>query len=593
MDVLTVLVLSVLAGVVLGVAMWRLFGTRLSDALLLAGPLVGVLGVAVAAVAGVAPPEPALSASVVLVLVASFGVVRALDRPRGRWMRRLRSRLLFGVPWGTLLSVLGVLGFYLFVQGGADHLYSPVTLPFTSWSYYYPLGVLTAPFAHSGYGHIYGNLLGTVVLAPVAEYAFSHFPTERGESAFSSLRTNPYVRAFVVFPLGVFCVGIATSLLAWGPIIGFSGVVFAFAAFGLVRYPIAVVVALSLRSVVSTLYTTITDPITVASAGPSFGGPWWAGIAIQGHFVGLALGVLLGVLVFTRRERTPSAIRLFAGAVLFAASLSLWAWWWYRGPSTYVLYRGVGIVFVLLIGWTVAATVRASDRPLAFGFSRRQAGVLLLVLPLLIVAMVAVPVNLTTVSESGLPSDSVHVGGYTVGYAESVQNRRVSSVRVSLFGETTSVNASGVIVYDPGRELWTQAVSSSELAYYGAQTVRVGGVGWRDTVTAQRLGWVARGGGTTYNVYLKPSDGDWRAVFSSDSATADATIDGKNVSVFAQEGAFGVEVTRENKTLARAGIPARGNNTTLAGIRFVHDGTQLVAVADGTRVPIAHEESYE
>jgi len=591
-----VVVLSYLLGAAVAGVLSRFTSARLSDGLLVVAPLLAVLGTGVAAAVGLAPVDPALAASLVLALVASFGVVRALDRPRGRWFRRLRSRLLFGVPWGSLVSILGVLAFYLFVQGGADGLYSPVTLPFTSWSYTYPLGVLTAPFAHSGYGHLYGNLVGTVVLAPLAEYAFSHFPTERGKSSFASLRANPYVRAFVLFPLGVVLVGLGTSVFAWGPVIGFSGVVFAFAAFALVRYPLAVVVALTVRSAVSTLYTALTDPVTVAAAGSSYGGPWWAGIAVQGHFLGLTLGVLLGVVVLARRDRGPSALRLFAGTVLFAASLSLWAWWWYRGPATYVLYRGLGVLFVLAVGWVVAAAVRAgrSRRPLGWGtdISRRQAGILLVVVPLAVMAGVAAPINYTTTDGSGLPDDAIEIQDYQVAYAEDVPNQRVSGIDVSLFGESTSVNASGVIVYSEERALWTEAVSAGSLAFSGSSTVRVGGIGWEAEVRAQRLGWVAEGGGTAYVVYLKSGDGDWRHVYASEPATADLTLAGKNVSILSRGGAFYLALTREGTVVDTTAVPRSGNVTTLEGIRFVHTNGDLVAVYDGTRVTVASEETY-
>ncbi|QDX41224.1 rhomboid family intramembrane serine protease [Salarchaeum sp. JOR-1] len=591
-----VVAVSCLLGAAAAGLLSRFAGVRLSDGLLVVAPVVGVLGVGVAAALGAVPVDPALAAALALVLVASFGVVRALDRPRGRWFRRLRARLLFGVPWGSLVSILGVLAFYLFVQGGADGLYSPLTLPFTSWSYTYPLGVLTAPFAHSGYGHLYGNLVGTVVLAPLAEYAFSHFPTERGDGSFSSLRANPYVRAFVLFPLGVALVGLATSVFAWGPVIGFSGVVFAFAAFALVRYPLAVVVALTVRSAVSTLYSALTDPVVVTSAGASYGGPWWAGVAVQGHFLGLTLGVLLGVLVLAKRDRGPSALRLFAGTVLFAASLSLWAWWWYRGPASYVLYRAVGVLFVLAVGWVVATAVRAgrSREPLGWGtdISRRQAGVLLVVVPLAVMAGVAAPINYTTTAGSGLPADAVDVRDYQVAYAETVPNQRVSAIDVSLFGESTSVNASGVIVYSDRRALWTEAVSAGRLAFTGSSTVRVGGIGWEATVTAQRVGWIAQGGGAAYAVYLKPGDGDWRHVYSSEPAMADLTLAGKNVSIVIRDGVFYVALTQGGAVVGTTPIPRSGSSTTLAGIRFRHTNRALVAVFDGTRVTVANEEAY-
>ena len=56
--------------------------------------------------------------------------------------------------------------------------------------------------------------LATAAFAPLAEYAWGHFPRGRGTTSFGSWRTNPYVRAFVVFPAAVFVVGVLV-LVAW------------------------------------------------------------------------------------------------------------------------------------------------------------------------------------------------------------------------------------------------------------------------------------------------------------------------------------------------------------------------------------------
>jgi len=172
--------------------------------------------------------------AVVLTLVG--GAAFALSLEDHGLLVRLRRRFVLGVPWGTVVTVLGVLAVYLFVQGGYTHWYRPVVIPFRAWSYLAPLGMLTAGFAHAGPGHLLGNLFGTVALAPIVEYAFGHFPRERGASSFGSLQTNPYVRALLVFPATVAIVGVTLTLFTLGPVIGFSGVVFAFAGFALVRY---------------------------------------------------------------------------------------------------------------------------------------------------------------------------------------------------------------------------------------------------------------------------------------------------------------------------------------------------------------------
>ncbi|MFB6125312.1 MAG: rhomboid family intramembrane serine protease [Halanaeroarchaeum sp.] len=535
-----------------------------------------------------------LQVGVPLAVVASFVVVRWLDAGATDWGRRLRSRLVLGVPWGTVTVVVLVVAVYLFVQDGWTHPYDPLHIPFTSWSYFYPVGVLLAPLSHQSLGHITGNLVGTVVLAPVAEYAFAHFPTERGASAFKSWRSNPYVRAFVVFPLGVLGVALLTSLFAWGPIIGFSGVVFAFGGFALVRYPLATVVALSARDLVGTVYAVLRDPIVTGSATPSFGPPWWAGIAIQGHLLGFLLGAVLGAAVVSARrsEERPSAARLWLGGLLVTSSLTLWAVWWYRGTDSYVLYRGPGVVLLLTLSLVLAVAVHARRSELGVGVTRRHLALALLVLPIVTMGFVALPLNATIVSDGQVPGAALQVRGYTVTYAEDVPNRRVGTIDVSAFGESTNVNASGVIVVDPDRTIWTEAISRGSLAYDGERTVRVGGLGWSESVTARRRGWVLAGGGTAYQVALS-ADGRERWVFATDAKTAGPTIAHQTVSIEPVAGAFYLSVSRGNRTLGTKPIPAVNESATLGNLTLQRLEGRVVAVHDGTRVQVAHEETYE
>ncbi|GGM65412.1 membrane associated rhomboid family serine protease [Halarchaeum rubridurum] len=583
------------------VAAVALGGVRAGTALRVGLPLGPLVGLGCAAAFGL-PPTDALAPAVVLGTLVSLACVRALDGVGDEWGRRLRSRLLFGVPWGTLVVVAGVAGFYLFVQGGWTHPNAPLSIPFTSWSYLYPLGVLTAPFAHGGLSHVTGNLLGTLVYAPLAEYAWSHYPRRRGESTFGSLRTNPLAR-IGAFVLAVAVVAVLTSALAWGPIIGFSGVVFAFGAFALTRYPVGTIVASAVSGFASTFYYALRDPVVVASAGPSYGGPWWAGIAVQGHAVGVLLGVLLGALLVAARDERPSALRLWGAAIVYAASVPLYAIWWYRGPSTYVLYRGLGVLLVVALGLFVAAGVRARSRPLLerveTGLTRRQVATLCLCFPLLVTVMVAVPINLAAVSpDAGGPAnanasaDTVHVEGYTVTYAEDVRNERVGAFDIELLNESTSVNASGLIVSNPERAIWTQAVSTGTLAYSGRASVRVGGLGWSERVAATRSGWVPTGASPVYRVSLVGPDGERSLAYTSPDAAASPVIAGRNVTVATTPEGFSVVVSHANETLGRTPLPADNETATAGGLGFGRAGDYLVAAHNGTRVTVATRETY-
>ena len=115
---------------------------------------------------------------IVAALAAATGYIWQLEG-RGRWRPLLTDRFLYGVPWGTLITVAGVVAFYLFAQSGLRHWAEPVTVAFRSWSYSYLPGMLSSGFAHGSPDHLVGNLIGTVVLAPIAEYAFSHYPPQR------------------------------------------------------------------------------------------------------------------------------------------------------------------------------------------------------------------------------------------------------------------------------------------------------------------------------------------------------------------------------------------------------------------------------
>ncbi|MFB6072395.1 MAG: rhomboid family intramembrane serine protease [Halobacterium sp.] len=562
------------------------------------GPVAVLAGVGAAVALGTMGLWRGVANAAVVALVGAGLAVLSTDDGR-RVVRRVRTRLLFGVPWGTLAVTAFVLAFYLVVQSGAPGGDRLLVVPFVSWSYFYPLGVVTAPFAHASLGHVTGNLIATLAFAPLAEYAFSHFPTSRGASAFSSWRSNPYVRALVLFPAGVLAVGLLTGVFSWGATVGFSGVVYAFAGFALVRFPLAAVVAVTARQALSVLWNVLNDPVTYASASPSFGPPWWAGIAVQGHLFGFLVGAVLAAVLVTRRGDRPSPVRTWVGAVVLTSSLSLWAVWWYGQTAQYVLYRAVGLLLVATLAVVLTAVVNAEDRTLVSDLTARKVATLALVFPVVTMAIVAVPVNLATVQDSSLPGNPVEIRGYTVTYAEDVQNERVSAVDVPLFAQTTNVTASGVVVASESRNIWTEQVSAGELALYGDSAVTVGGLDWQATVWVHRRGWVANGGAPVYNVYVDPparyanGDGGWRHVYASDSSTASPVVAGRTVRIDAQGGAFGVQVLRNGSVVDSVGVPDRNETARAGGLTFVRNGTRLLAEYGNTSVTVASKETYE
>jgi membrane associated rhomboid family serine protease len=545
--------------------------------------------------------DPALAqrVAVVVALLGSLVAVAALDARRSALAAHLRHRLILGLPWGTLLTAAGVLAVYLFVQGGATNWAQPATIPFRAWSFLYPLGVVTAPFAHSGPNHLLGNLVGTLALAPLVEYAVGHYPRERGAHSFGSLRETPYARVLAV-PAAAVGVGLLTGAFSLGPVIGFSGVVFAFAGAALAVYPVRAVVALAATRVGTLAVSALRSPVTVATSEPRFASPWWADVAIQGHALGLLVGVLVGVWLGHRGvvER-PTPLRAYAGVVLFGVSQSLWAVYWFRGEGEFVLYRAVGLALVALLGLVVAGSVGASARPLVgagpAGASLRsiprwQAASVVLLVAFAALAGPGAAVNLATASDDPLPGEPLQVRDYEVTYAEGVENGMVSVIDVEAFGETTNVETSGVIVRSRSRHAWLTAAPKSRLAFAGHAVVRVGGVGWQERVHVHRRGWNAVGGNSTYRITFA-HDNVTRVVYRAPPANASPTVDGRNVTIRTAPPRFRVAVTHDNRTRS-APIPTENATTTVWGLTFTRDGRALVATRNDTRVVVARAERY-
>lgn len=242
-------------------------------------------------------------AALALSLLVSFAVLTRLSDEDG--LPDLQDRFVLGVPWGTVIVVLGVVAIYYLLQGGNQDG-GPVVAGFRSWSIWYPHGMLFSSFAHSSDSHLIGNMLGTVAFAPIVEYAWGHYRVTDGGSGENrsddatassdetgqSWRTNPSTR-IVIFVGVVVVVGLLNSLFVPGAVIGFSGIVFALAGVAIVTQPLATVGAIVGIQVVSLVRLAVISPLTGAISTTRFVSPSWAHVALQGHVFGLIVGVLL------------------------------------------------------------------------------------------------------------------------------------------------------------------------------------------------------------------------------------------------------------------------------------------------------------
>jgi len=536
-------------------------------------------------------PSAALQQAALIVALA-LSLVVAARLSSGRIAAIRRRRLLFGLPCGTLLVSGFVLAIYAVVQGGLlphpPWFRTPMVVPFRAYSYLYPLGVLTSGFAHSGFGHLLGNLVGTLAFGTVAEVGWSHYPTRRGTATFSSLRTTPYARV-AAFVAGTLAVGVLTGVFSLGPAIGFSGVVFALAGFAVTRYPIATVIASVADGVLSLLFYALRDPSSVARAREGFLTPWWADVALQGHALGLFIGAVAGAYVVRRRSSSPDGARLWLGLVLFAIAQGMWAVNVPLGSGRWQLFRAVGTATVFLVAAVLTGAVLASARPAVarIDLQFREVAGGLAVAGLVALAAVAVPYGFFTVADPGpgiSPENSVEVRDYTVAYAEDVPDRYISSVNSGPFGEATRVNASGVIVVSERRQIWWEEVSTGRVAADGGALVRVGGVAWRETVLANRSGYAVAGNRSAYVVRLRRGD-ERRLAFASDPSRAEPLIAGRTVTVVPGE-RFSLRVTHNGSLLGSTRIPAGTRSTTAGGLRFVREDRTVYAVHPATARPL-------
>lgn len=531
----------------------------------------------------------ALRLGVIVAGGISIGFIWRIAGSDGDWSDEIRSRFLYGVPWGSAIVVGFVLSVYLFVQGGFDHWDDPLMVPFTATSLFYPLGWLFAAFSHSSPSHLMNNLTSTLVFAPIAEYVWGHYPrTERSKTG-PVLLANPYLRAFVVFPGVVILVGLITALFAWGPVIGFSGVVYALVGFSLVKYPLFTVIALLIRSGLRVILNSLRTPILVSEVTTTLSRPSWADVAVQAHALGLLIGVLLGVVLLRHRNDRTDPLRIWLGSVLAGLSMGIWAIWWVRGPSTYVLYRALGVLVVIGFATLIVAAIAVSDRPLLGTVSRRRTAMAVLFVPVVTMSLVAIPLNLTVV-EGTSHEPRIEVADYTIFYGEEIDDEMMGVVDVAIGGESTQVTTSGVIVVSEERHVWRRMVSQDELAFWGERNVVVGGIGWREVVTAERLGWEPVDNETVYQVWLSHED-ERVLAFSSEPKRVDPIVDGNEISIAAEDGAFHLIVSN-NETTDQVPLPDENSSVQAQGITFDHTNESIYATWDDSKVKIASRETY-
>jgi len=168
--------------------------------------------------------------------------------------------------------------------------------------------------------------------------------------------------------------------------------------------------------------------------------------------------------------------------------------------------------------------------------------------------------------------------------------------------------------------------------------VRLGGLGWQETVTATRTGWQATGGPAAYRISLA-HDNESRPVFASGPARAEPVVAGHRLAINATDDGFGVDlepvestnatdtdgnatdtgdapsengtdtegdapanetddaseqivlrnVTSDSVRAVDVPLPAAGESVTVGPIRLLNRDDRLLAIHQGTVVRVARK----
>ena len=529
---------------------------------------------------------------VLAVGIISLLILTSTVLPLRRMYDQLQQRFIFGVPWGSLV-VVGILFFvYLFVQHGWWHYRRPVVVAYTAVSMYDPTGWVFAGLAHSSPGHLRANVTTTLVFAPIVEYIWGHYPRTTRRNWEPAWAQHPIVRAVVVFPLGVLLVAIIAALFSWGPVIGFSVAAFALIGCALVYYPVLAVVGLVARSAVRVLWRTVTDPVVVTETTVRTVRPDWFGTAVQGHLVGLLLGVIIGIGLLRYHRVTPAPARVFGANLLAGFFLSVWAIWWIIGPEAFVLFRALGVALVIGVAGLVALAVGTDhiDPVHMPRWNPATSALGILLVAVLGMGVIGIGLNFALV-ENPDHDPQLEIQDYTIMYGEDIPDGMINIVDVEAFGLTTDVRTSGVVVVSEQRNVWRQMVSSTELETHGRGHFTVGGIGWSERIIAERTGWTPVGNDTVYQIDLHSGETTIQA-FESEPSTASAVIENHSIRIQIEDEAFVMAVLADD-AIHTVELPNHGENVTVNDLTITRTRNQIVAATDGSAVVVAERETYQ
>ncbi len=502
---------------------------------------------------------------------------------------RLCERFILGVPWGSLLVIAGLFGVYLFIQRGWWHWHQPVVVAYTAASMFDPTAWLLAGFAHSGPGHLRNNVTTTLIFGPLVEWIWGHYPRDERRRWEPEWSRTPWMRAMLIFPAGIFMIGVTAALFSWGPVIGFSVAAFALIGIVVVYNPVLALVGLVARQVFRVLWETWIDPVVVTRTVIRAIRPGWYGSAVQGHLVGFLLGVAIAIVLLRYHGESRSPGQVWLGTILVGFYLSLWSLWWVLGPEEFILFRGVGVALVLLVATGIALAASSPSRVSLNRIDLKRTATVGIAIVLLAMGGVGIGLNLAVV-DGPERADGTTIEDYEIFYGERVTDATVNLIDFEFLGVSSDVRTSGVIVYSERRNVWKQTVSAIELRNRGVRSFTVGGLGWSEQVHAIRVGWRPSGANPVYQIWLRHDE--LSKAYASPQRTARPIVEGHEFTFVPDDGRFHIAVEYDNVTEV---VPL----PTIETAREVHDVTltrergNIIVITEDSEVVIGSRETYE
>lgn len=515
------------------------------------------------------------------------------------YTKLVKQRFVHGIPWGTVTVSVGLVLFYIGVQGGHTDA-GPVTVGYRSWSFVFPEALLFSSFAHYDAHHLIGNVTWFVVFGTIAEFLWGHYPQTgfnrlTGRSDRVRVRVLRLMRCprnrIIMFVVAVVAFGVASSFVTPGASLGASGIVFAICGVVIVLTPKLAILGLVVVEPVRVLVEAVVSPVYTTTGHSVAGG---LDVSFTSHVFGLCVGVFIAYFVRHRLradgERVSPghiAVALFA----FAVMTNLYAFTQPVSSDTALVLHAIGVAFVLVL--VVLSVLLSIDERIvvlkSVDLSAREIAVGSFICIILAFSVIGVVYNVVPVTP-GESQGSVEVNEYTVMYGEEVDD--AYSTAFSTASVVDPPKQSGVIVTSDKRNVWHVAVTPSELRANQEVSVPVGGIGWREDVSVQWSEWRIAGQQPVYSV-TADQNGETTVLYDSTAVTAPHRVDGNSIQIGSDDGEFTVTVQSERGMVETVSVPDRGESVSVNGITIERQSGVLYAGSGDTSVRVATHRSPE